>query len=72
MKKKAECIFEGKEVNEAHLKAVYTELFITEGDMKEVHQVHEILKIDEAFKKENKTQNKPINCNDILHIKEKQ
>ncbi len=66
MKKKAECIFEGIEENEAHLKAVYTELFITEGDMKEVHQVHEILKIDEAFKKENKTQNKPVNCNDIF------
>ncbi len=68
MKKKAECIFEGIEENEAHLKAVYTELFITEGDMKEVHQVHEILKIDEAFKKENKTQNKPINCNDIVTL----
>ncbi len=68
MKKKAECIFEGIEENEAHLKAVYTELFITEGDMKEVHQVHEILMIDEAFKKENKTQNKPINCNDIFTL----
>ncbi len=68
MKKKAECIFEGIEENEAHLKAVYTELFITEGDMKEVHQVHEILKIDEAFKKENKTQNKPVNCNDIVTL----
>ncbi len=68
MKKKAECIFEGKKENEAHLQAVYTELFITEGDMKEVHQVHEILKIDEAFKKENKTQNKPINCNDIVTL----
>ncbi len=68
MKKKAECIFEGIEENEAHLKAVYTELFITEGDMKEVHQVHEILKIDEAFKKQNKTQNKPINCNDIFTL----
>ncbi len=68
MKKKAECIFEGIEENEEDLKAVYTELFITEGDMKEVHQVHEILKIDEAFKKENKTQNKPINCNDIFTL----
>ncbi|KAL1268763.1 hypothetical protein QQF64_034126, partial [Cirrhinus molitorella] len=38
MKKKAECIFECKKENEAHLKAVYTELFITEGDMKEVNQ----------------------------------
>ncbi len=65
MKKKAECIFEGIEENEEDLKAVYTELFITEGDMKEVHQVHEILMIDEAFKKD---QNKPINCNDIFTL----
>ncbi len=66
MKKKAECIFEGKE--EAHLKAVYTELFITEGDMKEVHQEHEILKIDDAFNKNKQTQDKPIKCNNILKL----
>uniref|UniRef100_A0A671PU67 NACHT domain-containing protein n=1 Tax=Sinocyclocheilus anshuiensis TaxID=1608454 RepID=A0A671PU67_9TELE len=64
MQKKAERIFEGKE--EAHLKAVYTELFITEGDMKEVHQEHEILKIDDAFTKNKQTQDKPIKCNDIF------
>ncbi len=50
MKKKAEYIFEGNKENEAQLKAVYTELFITEGDMKDVNQEHEILKIDDAFK----------------------
>ncbi|KAL0148134.1 hypothetical protein M9458_056536, partial [Cirrhinus mrigala] len=38
MKKKAERIFECKKGNEVNLKAVYTELFITEGDMKEVNQ----------------------------------
>ncbi|KAL1279582.1 hypothetical protein QQF64_026255 [Cirrhinus molitorella] len=66
MKKKAECIFEGKKENEAQLKAVYTELFITEGDMKNVNQEHEILKIDDAFYKNKQTQDKPINCNDIF------
>ncbi|XP_051742987.1 NACHT, LRR and PYD domains-containing protein 12-like isoform X3 [Ctenopharyngodon idella] len=65
MKKKAERIFEGKKENEAHLKAVYTELFITEGDMNDVNQEHEILKIDDAFKNK-KTQDKPIKCNDIF------
>ncbi|XP_048039947.1 NACHT, LRR and PYD domains-containing protein 12-like isoform X2 [Megalobrama amblycephala] len=65
MKKKAERIFEGKKENEADLKAVYTELFITEGDMKDVNQEHEILKIDDAFKKK-PTQDKPIKCNDIF------
>ncbi|KAL0194921.1 hypothetical protein M9458_008493, partial [Cirrhinus mrigala] len=45
--------------------AVYTELFITEGDMKDVNQEHESLKIDDAFKNK-KTQDKPIKCNDIF------
>ncbi len=65
MKKKAERIFEGIEESEVHLKAVYTELFITEGDMKDVNQEHEILKIDDAFKTK-KTQNKPIKFSDIF------
>ncbi|XP_067283772.1 NACHT, LRR and PYD domains-containing protein 12-like isoform X2 [Pseudorasbora parva] len=67
MKKKAERIFECKKENEAHLKAVYTELFITEGDMKDVYQEHEILKIDDAFKNK-PTQDKPIKCNDIFTL----
>ncbi len=66
MKKKAEHIFEGKE--EAHIQAVYTEPFITEGNMKEVNQEHEILKIDDAFNKNKQTQDKPIKCNDIFTL----
>ncbi|XP_050963884.1 NACHT, LRR and PYD domains-containing protein 12 isoform X2 [Labeo rohita] len=65
MKKKAEYIFECKKENEAQLKAVYTELFITEGDMKEVNQEHEIMKIDDAFNNK-KSQGKPVKCNDIF------
>uniref|UniRef100_A0A8C2F0P5 Uncharacterized protein n=1 Tax=Cyprinus carpio TaxID=7962 RepID=A0A8C2F0P5_CYPCA len=66
MKKKAEYIFEGiKDESEAQLKAIYTELFITEGDMKAVNHEHEILKIDNAFKNK-KTHDKPIKCNDIF------
>ncbi len=68
IKKKAECIFECKKENKAHLQAVYTELFITEGDMKEVNQEHEILKIDDAFKKNKRTHDKPIKCNDIFTL----
>ncbi|KAL1276266.1 hypothetical protein QQF64_035889, partial [Cirrhinus molitorella] len=67
MKKKAERIFECKKENEVHLKAVYTELFITEGDMKDVYQEHEILKIDDAFRKK-QTEDKPINCNKIFTL----
>ncbi|KAL1276311.1 hypothetical protein QQF64_035934 [Cirrhinus molitorella] len=67
MKKKAEHIFECNKENEVHLKAVYTELFITEGDMKDVYREHEVLKIDDAFKKK-QTQDKPINCNKIFTL----
>uniref|UniRef100_A0A8C1APN3 NACHT domain-containing protein n=1 Tax=Cyprinus carpio carpio TaxID=630221 RepID=A0A8C1APN3_CYPCA len=68
MKKKAECISEGKKENEAHLQAVYTELFITEGDMKDVNQEHEIQKIDGAFNKKKQTEGKPIQCNAIFTL----
>ncbi|KAL1268578.1 hypothetical protein QQF64_033941, partial [Cirrhinus molitorella] len=65
MKKKAKYIFEGNKENDTDLKAIYTELFITEGDMKDVNHEHEILKIDDIFKNK-KTQGKPIKCNDIF------
>ncbi|XP_050957136.1 NACHT, LRR and PYD domains-containing protein 3 isoform X2 [Labeo rohita] len=65
MKKKAEYIFEGNKENEAQLKDIYTDLFITEGDMKDINQEHEILKIDDAFKNK-KSHDKPIKCNDIF------
>ncbi|XP_051743018.1 NLR family CARD domain-containing protein 3-like isoform X2 [Ctenopharyngodon idella] len=67
MMKKAERIFEYKKENQAHLKDVYTELFITEGDMEGVNQEREILKIDDAFKNK-KRQDKPIKCNDIFTL----
>ncbi|XP_073695262.1 NACHT, LRR and PYD domains-containing protein 3-like [Garra rufa] len=56
-KKKAE--------DEAHIKDVYTELLITEGDMEDVNHEHEILEIDNALKSK-RTQEKPIKCNDIF------
>ncbi|XP_052409498.1 NACHT, LRR and PYD domains-containing protein 3 [Carassius gibelio] len=65
MKKEVEYIFEGKKENEAQLKAVYTELFITEGDMKDVNQEHESRKNYDVFNPK-KTQDKPISCNDIF------
>ncbi|XP_026093089.1 NACHT, LRR and PYD domains-containing protein 3 isoform X2 [Carassius auratus] len=65
MKRKAKYIFEGNQKNNTDLKAVYTKVFITEGDMKDVNKEHEIHNIDDAFKKR-KTQDKPIQCNDIF------
>ncbi len=43
-------------------------LYITEGDMKDVNQEHEILKIDDAFNKNKQTQDKPIKCSDIFTL----
>ncbi|XP_067284782.1 NACHT, LRR and PYD domains-containing protein 3-like [Pseudorasbora parva] len=69
MKKNAERIFECKKENDVNLKAVYTELFITEGDMKDVNQEHETMKIDDAFNNKQKTtHDKPIQCNDIVTL----
>ncbi|XP_048014171.1 NACHT, LRR and PYD domains-containing protein 12-like [Megalobrama amblycephala] len=70
MKEKVEHIFECKKEKEAHLKDVFTELFITEGDLKEVKQEHEIMKIDEAIKP-HKSQNSSIKCNDIFRLNKK-
>ncbi|XP_059361637.1 NACHT, LRR and PYD domains-containing protein 3-like [Carassius carassius] len=65
MKKNAKCIFEGNKDIDTDLETVYTELFITEGDMEDVNHEHEIMKIDEAFKNR-KTQDKQFKCNDIF------
>ncbi|KAK1803124.1 hypothetical protein P4O66_021660, partial [Electrophorus voltai] len=69
IKKKIECIFEGKKdvKNKIHLKKVYTQVFITEGELKEVNNEHEILKIDKAFNMK-KSQDTPINCNQIFNL----
>ncbi|XP_056315299.1 NACHT, LRR and PYD domains-containing protein 12-like [Danio aesculapii] len=67
MKEKVEHIFECKNEQEVHLKDVYTELFMTEGDIKKVNREHEILQIDDTCKSQNKT--KPIHCNNIFNLK---
>ncbi|XP_072525712.1 NACHT, LRR and PYD domains-containing protein 3-like [Salminus brasiliensis] len=69
MKKKIECIFEGKKdiKNKIHLKKVYTQLFILEGELDEVNNEHEILRIDHAFRMQ-KSQDNPINTNDIFNL----
>ncbi|XP_056596110.1 NACHT, LRR and PYD domains-containing protein 12-like isoform X2 [Triplophysa dalaica] len=65
MKQKVEHILDLKKEEETYLKDVYTELFITEGDIKGVNEEHEILQIDEALKSK-KQQDSPIHCNDIF------
>ncbi|XP_067236153.1 protein NLRC3-like isoform X2 [Chanodichthys erythropterus] len=70
MKEKVEHIFECKKENEADLKDVFTELFITEGDLKEVNQEREIMKIDKNIKPR-KSQDRPIKCNDVFRQNKK-
>ncbi|XP_058236394.1 NACHT, LRR and PYD domains-containing protein 12-like isoform X3 [Hemibagrus wyckioides] len=67
MKKKCECIFEGKNKKKFPLKKVYTQLYITEGDFKEVNKEHEIMKIDKASSVQ-KSQEKTIHCNEIFSL----
>ncbi|XP_036439218.1 NACHT, LRR and PYD domains-containing protein 12-like [Colossoma macropomum] len=67
MKKKTECIFEGKKDNKTQLKKVYTQLFITEGKLIQVNNEREMLKIDKDFRTQ-KPQDTPINCNDIFNL----
>ncbi|KAG1934185.1 NACHT, LRR and PYD domains-containing protein 12-like [Pimephales promelas] len=67
MKKEVEHIFECKENKEAHLKDVFTELFITEGDLKEVNQEHEIWQMDDTIKPR-KSQQSSIKCNDVFRL----
>ncbi|XP_056622591.1 NACHT, LRR and PYD domains-containing protein 12 [Triplophysa dalaica] len=67
MKEKTEQIFEGKKENKTQLKKVYTELFIAEGDITDVNNEHEIMKIDRAFKCP-KFKDTPIHCNDIFRL----
>ncbi|KTF77470.1 hypothetical protein cypCar_00047786, partial [Cyprinus carpio] len=65
MKAKTGRVFEGKKENKTHLSKVYTELFITEGDITDVYDEHEVLKIDRALKTP-KFEDTPIKCNDIF------
>ncbi|XP_039539911.1 NACHT, LRR and PYD domains-containing protein 12 isoform X1 [Pimephales promelas] len=65
MKTKTGRVFEGKTDNKTHLNKVYTELFITEGDITDVYGEHEVHKID-RFLKTPKFEETPIDCNDIF------
>ncbi|KAA0721522.1 NACHT, LRR and PYD domains-containing protein 4E NALP-epsilon [Triplophysa tibetana] len=67
MKENSKRIFEGMKEKEANLNEIYTDVFITEGDMKEVNREREILKIDDAFKNTTKTsQDNHIKCSEIF------
>uniref|UniRef100_A0A673LYV7 NACHT domain-containing protein n=1 Tax=Sinocyclocheilus rhinocerous TaxID=307959 RepID=A0A673LYV7_9TELE len=60
-------LFDQYKAKEEHLKNVFTELFITEGDIEKVNHEHEVLQIDDAFKT-CKSQNRSIKCNDVFSL----
>ncbi|KAG7460239.1 hypothetical protein MATL_G00219360 [Megalops atlanticus] len=67
LKEKYGCIFEGtaKQGCCTHLREVYTELYITEGDSEGVNNEHEVWQIETASRTQT-TQDIAINCNDIF------
>ncbi|XP_072564240.1 protein NLRC3-like [Paramormyrops kingsleyae] len=67
LKKKFECVFEGKakEGQPTLLKEIYTELYITEGGTGGVNDEHEVRQIETASKKR-VTEDITVKCNDIF------
>ncbi|XP_072560256.1 protein NLRC3-like [Paramormyrops kingsleyae] len=67
LKKKFECVFEGKakEGQPTLLNEIYTELYITEGGTGGVNDEHEVRQIETASKKR-QTENTIVKCNDIF------
>ncbi|XP_034034799.1 NLR family CARD domain-containing protein 3-like [Thalassophryne amazonica] len=67
LKKKFQCVFEGiaKAGNQTLLKDIYTELYITEGESKQVNDEHEIRQIETASKKTAGPE-RTIRCEDIF------
>ncbi|XP_016114967.1 protein NLRC3-like [Sinocyclocheilus grahami] len=62
MKNKFGCLFEGNKGNETPLNRIFTQLYIIEGEREGVNEEHEVLQME----KTPRTQNNPINCNDIF------
>ncbi|XP_072566649.1 NLR family CARD domain-containing protein 3-like isoform X7 [Paramormyrops kingsleyae] len=67
LKKKFECVFEGKakEGRPTLLKEIYTELYITKGGTGGVNDEHEVRQIETASKKR-QTEDTTVKCNDIF------
>ncbi|XP_072560248.1 NACHT, LRR and PYD domains-containing protein 3-like isoform X2 [Paramormyrops kingsleyae] len=67
LKKKFECVFEGKakEGQPTLLNEIYTELYITEGGTGGVNDEHEVRQIETASKKK-LTEDTTVKCNDIF------
>ncbi|XP_056623820.1 NACHT, LRR and PYD domains-containing protein 3-like isoform X2 [Triplophysa dalaica] len=67
MKENSESVFECMKEKKVDLNEIYTDLFITEGDMKAVNCEREIMNIDDAFRKTTKrSHDKHIKCNEIF------
>uniref|UniRef100_A0A3B4A866 B30.2/SPRY domain-containing protein n=1 Tax=Periophthalmus magnuspinnatus TaxID=409849 RepID=A0A3B4A866_9GOBI len=67
LQQRFECVFEGiaKAGNRTLLNQIYTELYITEGEVTEVNKEHEIRQIEAGLRRSN-VQEKTITCEDIF------
>ncbi|XP_055011126.1 NLR family CARD domain-containing protein 3-like isoform X2 [Boleophthalmus pectinirostris] len=67
LQQRFECVFEGiaRAGNRTLLNQIYTELYITEGEVTEVNEQHEIRQIEAGLRKSN-LQEKTITCEDIF------
>ncbi|XP_033475082.2 protein NLRC3-like isoform X1 [Epinephelus lanceolatus] len=67
LKDKFQCIFEGiaKAGNPTHLNRIFTELYITEGECREVNDQHEVRQIEAASRKLASSET-TIGCEDIF------
>ncbi|XP_072562554.1 protein NLRC3-like [Paramormyrops kingsleyae] len=67
LKKKFECVFEGKakEGQSTLLKEIYTELYITESGTGGINDEHEVRQIETASKKR-RTEDTTVKCNNIF------
>ncbi|XP_043084936.1 NLR family CARD domain-containing protein 3-like [Puntigrus tetrazona] len=66
MKNKYETLFEGTKLqkNETLLNRIYTQLYIIEGESEGVNEEHEVLQMEKTAR----TQDTPIDCNDIFKL----
>ncbi|XP_033824664.2 NLR family CARD domain-containing protein 3-like [Periophthalmus magnuspinnatus] len=67
LQQRFECVFEGiaKAGNRTLLNQIYTELYITEGEVTDVNKEHEIRQIEAGLRRSN-VQEKTITCEDIF------
>ncbi|XP_029979490.1 NACHT, LRR and PYD domains-containing protein 12-like isoform X2 [Sphaeramia orbicularis] len=68
LRSRCECVTEGTDEagGRTRLNRIYTELYITEGQSKDVNTQHEVRTLETVYKKKMIIHDKPIRCQDIF------